>query len=128
MDRLRQRWQARGSGPATDKRIVRWLWLAFATVVLALLIDQPLLAGLGLLLGLGSIAAWLGLRFALQYAAEEAELGKAEVGMELGAHALIVLGGLAVIAGLGALIRPDVRAQQRSAAAADPAARRVSAV
>ena len=66
MDRLRQRWQARGSGPATDKRIVRWLWLAFATVVLALLIDQPLLAGLGLLLGLATLAAYGWWRFGLR--------------------------------------------------------------
>jgi uncharacterized protein (DUF58 family) len=66
MDRLRQRWQERGSGPATDRKIVRWLWIAFATVVLALLIDQPLLAGLGLLLGLATLAAYGWWRFGLR--------------------------------------------------------------
>jgi hypothetical protein len=62
---------------------------------------------LALLLGLGSIGAWIGLRMGLAYAAEEAEMGKVAVALQLGAHALIVVGGLGVLAGLGALFQPD---------------------
>jgi hypothetical protein len=58
-------------------------------------------------LGLASIGAWFGLRFAMQYAAAEADLGKVEVALQLGAHALLVIGGLGLLAGLGALIKPD---------------------
>jgi len=60
-----------------------------------------------LLLGLGSIAAWLGLRFGLAYAEQEADLGKVVVSLQVGAHLLLVVGGIAVLAGLGALFQPD---------------------
>lgn len=58
-------------------------------------------------LGLASIGGWFGLRFAMQYAAAEADLGKVEVALQVGAHALLVIGGLGVIGGIGALIKPD---------------------
>jgi len=67
------------------------------------------LGALAVPLGLASIGAWFGLRYAMQVAAEEAGLGKIEVGLQLGAHALLVIGGLGLIAGLGALIQPDGR-------------------
>jgi hypothetical protein len=62
---------------------------------------------LSVLLGLTSIGLWVGLRLGTQYAMEEAELGRTTVMLALGAHLLIVVGGLAVIAGLGALFSPD---------------------
>lgn len=71
------------------------------------------LGALAIPLGLGSIAAWLGLRFALQYAAEEADLGKIVVSLQLGAHALLAIGALGLLAGLGALIRPERAADPR---------------
>jgi hypothetical protein len=43
----------------------------------------------------------------MQYAAAEADLGKVEVSLQLGAHALLVIGGLGLLAGFGALIKPD---------------------
>jgi uncharacterized membrane protein len=59
-------------------------------------------------LGLASIGLWFGLRYAIQYAAQEAELPKQiAVNLGLGAHALLAVGGIAVIAGLGALFNPD---------------------
>jgi hypothetical protein len=60
-----------------------------------------------LLLGLGSIIAWLGLRFGLAYAEQEADLGKVSVTLQVGAHLLLVVGGIGVLAGLGALFKPD---------------------
>lgn len=69
------------------------------------------LGALGLLLGLVSIAAWIGLRMGVQYAMEEAELGRTTVELALGANLLLVVGGIAVLAGLGALFAPDTREQ-----------------
>lgn len=65
------------------------------------------LGALAVPLGLASIAGWFGLRYAMQYAAAEADLGKVEVALQVGAHALLVIGGLGVLAGFGALIKPD---------------------
>jgi hypothetical protein len=68
------------------------------------------IGGFALPLGLLSIGTWIGLRIGMQYAVEEAELGKTTVNMGFGGHALLIVGGLAVIAGLGALVKPDVPA------------------
>lgn len=58
-------------------------------------------------LGLASIAGWFGLRYALQFAAEEADLGKVSVTLQVGAHALLAIGALGLVAGFGALFSPD---------------------
>lgn len=66
LSRWLQRWRDSGSGEATDRKIVRWLWLAVGTILIGLAIDQPLLAGLGLLLGLATIGAYCWWRFGLR--------------------------------------------------------------
>jgi hypothetical protein len=48
-------------------------------------------------LGLASIAGWLGLRYALQFAAEEADLGKVSVTLQVGTHALLAIGALGLV-------------------------------
>jgi hypothetical protein len=66
--------------------------------------------GLGaFVLGLGSIGAWIGLRYVIQYALEEAALKRTTVNLQLGAHLLLVIGGLGVLAGLGALVKPETK-------------------
>lgn len=62
---------------------------------------------LALLLGLSSIAAWIGLRFVMQYALEEVALKRTTVAMQIGAHVLLVIGALGVLAGIGALVQPE---------------------
>lgn len=59
------------------------------------------------LFGLISIAGWFGMRWAMGFAVEEAEIDKLEVTMEFGAHFLLGIGVLGAIAGIGALIKPD---------------------
>lgn len=71
-------------------------------------------------LGLASIGAWFGLRFALQYAAAEADLGKVEVGLDAGAHALLAIGACGLLAGFGALIKPDRERSQPEPPPAPP--------
>ncbi len=68
------------------------------------------IGALAIPLGLGSIAAWFGLRYALEYAAAEADLGNVHVALQVGAHALLAIGGLGLIVGFGALVRPDRQA------------------
>jgi hypothetical protein len=62
---------------------------------------------LGFVLGVGSIGAWLGLRYVIQYALEELALQKTQVNLQLGGNLLVVVGALGVLAGLGALVQPD---------------------
>ncbi|MEO8705227.1 MAG: hypothetical protein ABI867_34595 [Kofleriaceae bacterium] len=57
--------------------------------------------------GLASIGAWIGLRFAIRYALEEIALKRTTVDLQLGAHALLAIGGLGLLAGIGALVQPD---------------------
>jgi hypothetical protein len=64
---------------------------------------------LAVLLGLSSIGAWVGLRYVLQYALEEAAFKRTTVALQLGEHALLVIGALGVLAGIGALARPELR-------------------
>lgn len=66
-----------------------------------------LLGAPAVLFGLISIAGWFGLRWAMGFAVEEAEIDKLEVSMQFGAHFLLGIGVLGVIAGLGALFKPD---------------------
>jgi uncharacterized protein (DUF58 family) len=55
-----------GSGEATDRKLVRWFWLAGATILIGLAIDQPVLVSLGLLLGIATLAAYCWWRFGLR--------------------------------------------------------------
>ncbi len=68
------------------------------------------IGALAIPLGLASIGAWFGLRYAMEFAASEADLGKVEVALQIGAHALLAVGALGVLAGFGALINPDRQA------------------
>lgn len=103
-----------------DLRLVleasRWAALAFAPGILLGVLGAVglvrkrvgrVIGVFALLLGLGSIIAWLGLRFGLAYAEQEADLGKVVVVLQVGSHLLLVVGGLGVLAGLGALLKPD---------------------
>ena len=65
-----------------------------------------------------SVGAWFGLRYAIVYAVEEADISKLEVTMQLGGHALLLIGVLGVVAGFGALLQPDAKLQ--AAASAPP--------
>ena len=67
-----------------------------------------LFGGCAVLLGLSSIGAWVGLRYAIRYALEDIALKHTTVDLQLGAHALLAIGALGIIAGIGALARPDV--------------------
>lgn len=66
LSRWLRRLRDSGSGEATDRRIVRWFWLAGATVLIGLAIDQPLLLSLGLLLGIATLASYCWWRFGLR--------------------------------------------------------------
>jgi hypothetical protein len=69
------------------------------------------IGAISLLLGLASVATWIGLRMGVQYAVEEADLGKTTVGLAIGANLVLVVGGIAILAGLGALFAPDTKEQ-----------------
>lgn len=66
------------------------------------------LGTLALLAGLASIATWLGLRFGIRFALAQSDLDKTQVTLMFGAHLLLVAGAAGVIAGIGALARPDL--------------------
>ena len=66
------------------------------------------LGGCALLLGLSSIGAWVGLRYAIKYALEEIALKRTTVDLQAGAHVLLAIGALGILAGIGALARPDI--------------------
>lgn len=70
-----------------------------------------LLGLMALPFGIVSVGAWFGLRYAIVYAVEEADISKLEVTMQLGGHALLVIGVLGVVAGFGALLQPDAKVQ-----------------
>lgn len=74
------------------------------------------LGALAIPLGAASIAGWFGLRYAMQYAIEEAGIDRLEVTMQLGGHLLLVTGGLGVLAGFGAVVQPDVKEPPQSVA------------
>lgn len=59
------------------------------------------------LCGLASIGTYLGLRIGIPMALEESNLKQTKIALLLGAHLLVVVGIAGVVAGLGALIKPD---------------------
>jgi hypothetical protein len=63
---------------------------------------------LAVLSGLASIGGWLGLHFGIPLALREADLPHTEVSLLFGAHLLLLVGAAGVIAGLGAVARPDL--------------------
>lgn len=74
---------------------------------------------LALLFGLASIAAFIGLRVGLRYGLEEAMLKRTTVELLNGAFLLFVAGLGGTFAGIGALVKPELRAHgQRSRQAA----------
>jgi hypothetical protein len=92
--------------------------LAFAPAALMLLLGGiglvrrrfgRISGGFALILGLSSIGAWVGLKFVLAYALEEAAFKRTTVAMQIGAHVLLVIGALGVLAGIGALVKPEAR-------------------
>jgi hypothetical protein len=114
-------------GARDDARLIaevsRWAALAYAPAALLALLGligvlsrrfgRVLGAG-ALLFGLGSIAAWIGLRYGIAYALEEADLRRTEVTLLFGAHTLLLVGIAGVIAGVGALARPDLGPRSRA--------------
>jgi len=73
------------------------------------------LGGAALLLGISSLAGWLGLRYVIGYALEEVALKRTTVALQLGAHMLLVIAALGVLGGIGALFRPEVLALPKRA-------------
>jgi hypothetical protein len=103
-----------------DVRLVakaaRWAALAYAPAALMLLAGLVgvlrrrfgrALGAFALLLGLGAIAAWIGLRFGVRFALDHSDLKEVEVSLLFGAHLLLLVGVVGVVAGIGALVRPD---------------------
>lgn len=66
LSRWVRRLRESGSGETTDRKIVRWFWLAGVTALIGLAIDQPVLVSLGLLLGIATLAAYCWWRFGLR--------------------------------------------------------------
>ena len=112
-----------------DVRLVaqaaRWAALAYVPAALMVLLGLSgllrrrfgRLSGLlAVLCGLGSLGAWLGLHFGIPLALKEAELQHTDVSLLFGAHLLLLVGAAGVLAGLGALARPDPARPSSSAA------------
>jgi len=102
----------------------RWAALAYVPAALLTLLGflgilrrrfGRVLGTFSLLLGLASIGTWLALHFGLQLALREAELRQTQVSLLFGAHLLLLAGAAGVLAGLGALIRPDLGRPSRPA-------------
>jgi len=94
----------------------RWAALAFVPAILLGVLGAigvvrrrvgRVLGALALPLGGMSVAGWFALRYGIAYGVEEAGISKLEVTMQLGAHVLLVIGGLGVVAAIGALVQPD---------------------
>ncbi len=95
----------------------RWAALAYAPAALIALLGLigilrrrfgRALGTLALLSGLASIGAWLGLHFGIRFALSQSDLDQTQVTLMFGAHLLLVAGAAGVIAGIGALIKPDL--------------------
>jgi hypothetical protein len=96
----------------------RWAALAFVPAIMLGILGAigvvrrrvgRVIGALALPLAAISIIGWFALRFGIAYGVEEAGIAKLEVTMQLGAHLLLVVGGLGVLAAIGALIKPDPR-------------------
>ena len=114
-------------GARDDGRLIakasKWAVLAYAPAALLLLVGLigvlrrrfgRALGVAALLFGLASIAAWIGLRFGMQIALAQADLKKTEVALRFGAHLLLVVGVAGVVAGIGAIARPDLGPRSRA--------------
>ena len=97
-------------------RVSRWVGLAYVPTALLALLGLAgvfrgrfgrLLGALTLFCGVASFAAWLGLHYGIPLALAEAELKHTDVSLLFGAHLLLLAGAAGVLAGLGALLRPD---------------------
>jgi hypothetical protein len=65
------------------------------------------LGSLALVLGIASIGAWIGLRYGIAYGLEEADIPSLSIAMRFGAHMILLGGIVAVLSGLGALVKPE---------------------
>ena len=113
-------------------RASRWAALAYAPAALLLVVGLlgvlrrrfgRALGVVALLLGLASIAAWIGLRFGIRFALDHSDLKRTEVSLLFGAHLLLVVGAAGVVAGIGAIARPDLGPAGAGAAGAGVGAR-----
>jgi hypothetical protein len=77
------------------------------------------LAGLTVLTALVQAGAWVALYIGLGIARRESGIPGLELGLQFGMHVLLVVAGLALVAGLGGLARPD-RGPRRAPSAAAP--------
>jgi hypothetical protein len=104
----------------------RWAALAYAPAALLLLLGLVgilrrrfgrVLGALAVLCSLASIGAWLGLHLGIPIALEQSDLKHTQVALRFGAHLLLLAGIVGVLAGLGALIKPDLGRRPPRAAA-----------
>lgn len=70
---------------------------------------------LAVLCGLASFGAWLALHHGIRAALPEAEVKHMEISLLFGAHLLLLVGAAGVVAGRGAVARPDLGPPARSA-------------
>lgn len=110
-----------------DARLIaevsRWAALAYAPAAVLALVGLigvlrrrfgRVLGSAALLFGLGSIGAWIGLRYGIAYGLEQSDLKRTEISLLFGAHVLILVGIAGVVAGIGALARPDLGPRARA--------------
>jgi hypothetical protein len=96
--------------------VARWAAIAYVPAALLALLGLlgvalgrfgRVLGVLAFLFGLASAGAWLGLRLGIPIALEESGLQHVSIRLLFGAHLLLLAGAAGVLAGIGALIRPD---------------------
>lgn len=96
--------------------VARWAAIAYVPVaLLALLGLLGILLGrfgrvfgvMAVLVGFASIGAWLSLRTGIPIALKESGLQHMSIRLLFGAHLLLLVGAAGVLAGIGALVRPD---------------------
>jgi len=113
----------------SDVRLVaeaaRWSALAYIPAALLLLLGAAgmllhrfgrVLGALAILFGLASFGTWLGLHHGIPLALKEADLKHVQLTLMFGAHLLLLAGAGALLAGIGALLRPDLGPRRRVAA------------
>lgn len=98
--------------------ILKWAALVFVPSALLVLIGivavmrkrlGRVLAGASLLIGLVSLATWIGLHYAIDYGLEEADVKGLSIELMSGAHMLIISALTGIGVGIAALVKPEPR-------------------